>query len=148
LRQPEEVGWLLALFFRDMATDRGPWSGGLYPNLFAAHPPFQIDANFGFVAAVAECLVQSHDGRITLLPALPEEFSAGRIVSLVARPGIHVDIEWESAARRPDDRLMSVRLAALGPSAHGTYTVCYGSGSVTVTLDGHPIRLDRASFPR
>lgn len=100
------------------------------------------------MAAVAECLVQSHDGRITLLPALPEEFSAGRIVSLVARPGIHVDIEWESAARRPDDRLMSVRLAALGPSAHGTYTVCYGSGSVTVTLDGHPIRLDRASFPR
>jgi len=138
---------LLALVFRDMTTDRGPWSGGLYPNLLAAHPPFQIDGNLGYVAAVAECLVQSHDGGITLLPAVPETFPAGRITGLVARPGIEVDLSWgppaDSTAHRP---LVSARLKSLGTTSQGVHEVVYGGASCTVTLDDTAVDLDPHSF--
>ncbi|WP_051951757.1 glycosyl hydrolase family 95 catalytic domain-containing protein [Actinacidiphila yeochonensis] len=124
LRQPDAVGRLLALLFRDMATERGPWSGGLYPNLFAAHPPFQIDANLGYVAAVAECLVQSHLGRIELLPSVPARFAPARVTGLVARPGVRVDVEWREGGSDGAE-LVSVRLSALHAGADGPHTVVY-----------------------
>jgi alpha-L-fucosidase 2 len=135
LRQPAKVSDLLRLALRDMGSQHGEWSGGLYPNLFAAHPPFQIDGNFGFVAALTECLVQSHTGMIELLPAVPRELGSGSAVGLVARPGVEVALRWAPGGSGAP-MLVEATFAPLRAPGRSLHRVVWGDREVMVDLSG------------
>lgn len=89
---------LLKSLLQPAGTDWG--AGGTYPNLFCAHPPFQIDGNFGGAAGIAEMLLQSHDGCIEVLPARPDAWPDGEYRGLKARGDVTVDCRWREGRVR------------------------------------------------
>jgi alpha-L-fucosidase 2 len=98
---------------------------GVYPNLFGAHPPFQMDANFGYTAGIVEMLLQSQNGVIHFLPALPSVWQNGKVEGLKARGNVLVSMEWEKHV------LTRVGLKAMKTGEH---TILYKGKTVKVKL--------------
>ncbi|MCW3805627.1 glycoside hydrolase family 95 protein [Plebeiibacterium marinum] len=99
--------------------------GGTYPNLLDAHPPFQIDGNFGGAAAVIEMLMQSTQDHIELLPALPDSWPAGTITGICARGGFEVSVEWDG---------MKLTKTVVKAKTAGATTLVYGNTKKDIDL--------------
>lgn len=106
--------------------------GGTYPNLFDAHPPFQIDGNFGGAAAVIEMLLQSEENEITLLPALPDAWESGKVKGIRARGGFETELDWNKK-----DLTKVTISSALG----GTTIMKYKSKKLSISLKPGEIRV-------
>lgn len=113
-------------------------AGGTYPNLLDAHPPFQIDGNFGATAAMAEMLVQSHAGEIQVLPGLPKAWATGSVKGLRARGGFEVDIVWRKGLLK--------HVTVRAPSNDGKVKLRYGAWVTEVELKQGQSRTVSASL--
>lgn len=111
--------------------------GGTYANLFDAHPPFQIDGNFGSVSGMTEMLMQSRDNTVLLLPALPEKWRNGQVSGLTAKGGISVDIVWRGGV------LARARLCG-----RGDFTAVYRGMAKKISLRGVEVFLTQEDFRR
>ncbi|WP_277596127.1 glycoside hydrolase family 95 protein [Roseateles puraquae] len=136
------IGWRINLWARLKAGDHAYSTlqrllhpRRSYPNLFDAHPPFQIDGNFGGAAGICEMLLQSHRGRIELLPALPTAWPQGRVAGLRARGGFEVALSWAAG------EVQEVRVQA---HAGGSTDLRWPGGQLRLKLAaGETVRLAR-----
>lgn len=108
-------------------VDGSEW-GGLLPNLFSTHPPFQMDGNYGLMAAIAELLVQSHGGVIQVLPALPTAWPDGSARGLRCRGGLSVDVDWS------DGRPTSLTVRRIGGDPHEPVRITYAGRDLRTTI--------------
>lgn len=108
----------------DAVRSRNNRGGGTYPNLFDAHPPFQIDGNFGGTAALAEMLLQSTEEEIRLLPALPDAWPEGSVKGLCARGGFEIEMSWK------ENTLTALTVSS---KTGGTTTLIYQEKKQTIT---------------
>jgi len=147
-RGPSGPGWSLAwktaVFARLLDAERAYallstlMASKIHGNLWAVHPPFQIDANFGYAAGLNEMLVQSHMGYIHLLPALPKAWSEGHIKGMRVRGGYELDLEWK-------DGVLTQAVIRGVSNSPGKRVVRYGKGTKTVALARDESRVLRAA---
>lgn len=142
LGRGDRVEDLLGLLVRPADDQRGA-AAGLYSNLFAAHPPFQIDANLALPAVLADAVARAENGRVLLLPALLPSLSTGRASGLRVPPGLCVDLEWRDGA------VQSCALAAEHPGAAGPRVIVLGDWeiSIEVPASGIPVHWSRPPGP-
>ncbi|MDD6276878.1 MAG: glycoside hydrolase N-terminal domain-containing protein [Clostridia bacterium] len=126
LRDKDKVIKLIdnQLRYKPPVSNAAAHGGGTYPNMFDAHPPFQIDGNFGATSGIAQALMQSDGKRILILPALPDKWSDGYIHGLTAVGAVKVDIDWHNG-----------KLTRLSLCGKGELEVVYNGKSVTVSLN-------------
>lgn len=126
LLEPEKAYALVKVLLRPASIDMKYHEGsGVYPNFFDAHPPFQMDGNFGYTAGITEMLLQSHLGVIHVLPALPSAWPSGSITGLKARGNVEVNIHWNNG---------SLNTLTLKPTFTGDYQIRYQAKTIKLHL--------------
>ena len=123
-REGDHAMRLVDKLLSSAAGTQGGEKGGVYPNLFDAHPPFQIDGNFGGAAGIAEMLLQSQDTVIDLLPALPTVLPDGEVKGICARGGFELSLQWQQGV------LQHVTVLS---RAGGSCTLCYQGRTLTLS---------------